>query len=345
MQILILIFLSFLSTAAQSQEKPKFKVLWDLSKGYKKSPLALYRYIGSPELTEDDYGDLSIDLTAHLRSKFPRQVSVSDLTPDTWGIVFNQGEFDEWASQGTFPDVKVDFPSEPVKGEAYLNINGWALDKVDLTSYNLLFITVATSWAAPYTASEVSAVVNYVKNGGRLVVLGENFWTPRFNVKPILNAFGFDLAMTVTSAWTKFTGPFSGLDGARSDGGAWLCRGVAAGWHFTFEQHLEVMRFGNGVYESYLADYTANYSRASQDELCNKKTYNGNEKFEAVIFSNTVEGENNFMAPMAYVGQVNRGKVLLFGDSSFLVNTVIEKSPENIHLMNRLFDLVTAEVD
>jgi hypothetical protein len=64
------------------------------------------------------------------------------------------------------------------------------VDNVPLFNYDVLVVNVASAWNSTYTASEVTAIENFVNNGGGLVVMCDNVITPNSNINPVAQAFG-----------------------------------------------------------------------------------------------------------------------------------------------------------
>ncbi len=326
--------------AEDPQYAPQFRILWDISKGAANDPLATYRYGALTPKAEDQNGDFSMDLTLFLRSVFPRSSEVPGEIEDTWQIAFDQEQVNQLADLGTFPDVVVQVPGKEIKGLGYLNISAIGLEEEDLSQYNALIITLATSFVYSYSDEEAAKIRGFVEGGGRLILAGDNFWTPRANVRPIFRAFGFDLAMTLTAHWDHVLAPMASTGPIRSDAGSWLCRGDAEGWFLNYQQYRETLKFGNGVYQKRLKDFTTNYDPLPKDKLCRQRVYNNNDQFSAIVLDSAVGGKRENVEVL-YRGDLGKGRAWIFGDGSFITNHILEKSQSNrIFLRSLLEDLV-----
>ena len=317
-------------------EKPKFKIFWDLSKGVDNDPLQLYRHGHMSDAAEDEYGDFTYDMTSFLRKKFPRTVELSEELKSKWLVAANQDNLETYNKLGTFPDVLIELKGENIKGEAYIKLSKNGISKEDLSKFDLVIVTTATSYITPYTSDEAKAIRKYVENGGKFMLFGENFWTPRKNVKVLFNTFGFDLTMGLTQRWVNFLEDYQGHTYTRSDGGSWLCQGKAVGWHLDYEEYKKISKLGN-EYKLRLKLFQKTYAKMGKDKLCKKRKYNGNENFKIAV-----EADHSFpepyLAPVHYYGNVGKGKVWLFADGSFVVNHILYKINNNQVFLERLLD-------
>jgi hypothetical protein len=90
------------------------------------------------------------------------------------------------------------------------------IDNIDLSGYDVLVISVTSSWYSSYTPQEVAAAQDFVNNGGAILVMGENTDCPNENVNPITQALGttcgvsyltdLDLILTNFSGHSMFNG-------------------------------------------------------------------------------------------------------------------------------------------
>jgi len=61
---------------------------------------------------------------------------------------------------------------------------------IDLSQYDVLVICLGSAWYSAYTTEEVSAIESFVRNGGGLLVMGDNTACPNENINPVAQAFG-----------------------------------------------------------------------------------------------------------------------------------------------------------
>lgn len=75
------------------------------------------------------------------------------------------------------------------KGYSVTTINNGILNN-DLSQYDILVIGLGSAWNSQYTNNEVNAIVNFVQNGGGLLIMGDNTNCPNQNINPVAQAFG-----------------------------------------------------------------------------------------------------------------------------------------------------------
>ena len=61
---------------------------------------------------------------------------------------------------------------------------------IDLNEYDVLVICLGSAWDSAYTTGEVTAITNFVENGGGLLIMGDNTGCPNSNINPVSQAFG-----------------------------------------------------------------------------------------------------------------------------------------------------------
>ena len=64
------------------------------------------------------------------------------------------------------------------------------LDNVDLSPYDVIVICLGSAWESPYTASEVATVLDFIGDGGGVLVLADNPACPNANLGPLTEALG-----------------------------------------------------------------------------------------------------------------------------------------------------------
>lgn len=87
---------------------------------------------------------------------------------------------------------------------------------VDLSKYKVLIVAMTTTFDSAYTPEEVTAIKNFVDNGGKLLIMGDNTDCPNENINPVSEAFGttvglssltpLDLTITNLASHPAFTG-------------------------------------------------------------------------------------------------------------------------------------------
>lgn len=75
------------------------------------------------------------------------------------------------------------------------------LENVDLSHFDILVVCLESAWDEAYTAGEVEAIKTFVRDGGGLLIMGENTSGPNGNINPVANAFG-------TACGVSFIWPF-----------------------------------------------------------------------------------------------------------------------------------------
>jgi len=64
------------------------------------------------------------------------------------------------------------------------------VQNIDLTIYDVVVINLTSSWNSAYMANEVVALVDYVNQGGGLLIMGANDGCPNGNINPVSIEFG-----------------------------------------------------------------------------------------------------------------------------------------------------------
>jgi hypothetical protein len=83
-----------------------------------------------------------------------------------------------------------------------LSNNGFAVDTTsqgflvdDPAAYDAIVISVLTAQSSSYTPQEVTQILDYVSNGGGLLLMGDNTYSPNPNIDPIASAFEITLGV------------------------------------------------------------------------------------------------------------------------------------------------------
>lgn len=71
-----------------------------------------------------------------------------------------------------------------------MNTTDQGVQNIDLTVYDVVVINLTSAWSSEYQAAEVTALVNYVNQGGGLLIAGGNSGCPNGNINPVSQAFG-----------------------------------------------------------------------------------------------------------------------------------------------------------
>lgn len=66
------------------------------------------------------------------------------------------------------------------------------LNNIDLSQYDIIVISLGSSWHGAYTPSEIAAVEAFVNNGGGLFIMGDNSACPIGNINPMAQSFGMN---------------------------------------------------------------------------------------------------------------------------------------------------------
>jgi hypothetical protein len=61
---------------------------------------------------------------------------------------------------------------------------------INLNEYDVLVICLGSAYYSAYTAGEVTAITDFVANGGGLLIMGDNTGCPNSNINPVSQAFG-----------------------------------------------------------------------------------------------------------------------------------------------------------
>lgn len=71
-----------------------------------------------------------------------------------------------------------------------MNTTTLGVNNIDLTVYDVVVINVTSAWDSPYQAVEVTALTDYVNQGGGLLIMGAGSGCPNANINPVSQEFG-----------------------------------------------------------------------------------------------------------------------------------------------------------
>jgi hypothetical protein len=66
----------------------------------------------------------------------------------------------------------------------------------DLGQYRILIVNALSSWDSAYSAEEVTAITNFVDNGGKLLIIADNAGCNPAHINPVSNAFGTTVGLS-----------------------------------------------------------------------------------------------------------------------------------------------------
>ena len=99
-----------------------------------------------------------------------------------------------------------------------LSTSGFSIDAnasgvlaLDLNDYDIIVICLGSAWDSAYSTEEVTAITNFVSNGGGLLILGDGAGSPNANINPLAQAYGTTLGLSsvdpmdlfVTDLWRR----------------------------------------------------------------------------------------------------------------------------------------------
>jgi len=80
---------------------------------------------------------------------------------------------------------------------------------LDLNNYDIIVINVASAWDSAYSTEEITAITNFVNNGGGLLILGDNAGCPNANINPLAQAYGTTLGLSNVEPLDTFVTDFT----------------------------------------------------------------------------------------------------------------------------------------
>lgn len=87
-----------------------------------------------------------------------------------------------------------------LEGKGYtVDTTDIGLNNVDLSDYEVLVLSIGSSYFSPYTPDEISTIKTFVANGGGLLIMGENTGCPNDNLNPVSQEFGTTLGISYLS--------------------------------------------------------------------------------------------------------------------------------------------------
>lgn len=70
------------------------------------------------------------------------------------------------------------------------------VNNINLSQYDILVVNILSAWYTGYTAAEVTAILNFIENGGSLLLIGENSNCPNYRINSI--AYSLNMVMGVS---------------------------------------------------------------------------------------------------------------------------------------------------
>jgi hypothetical protein len=90
--------------------------------------------------------------------------------------------------------------------------NGFAVDTTsdgflvdDPGEYDVIAVCLASAYDSVYTATEVERIVNFVDDGGGLLLMGDQQLNPNANIQPVASQFGVGLGISTLATYEIYT--------------------------------------------------------------------------------------------------------------------------------------------
>ncbi len=113
--------------------------------------------------------------------------------------------------QGYYPGDKFSEMVSLLGAEGYTVVTTYqGVQNIPLDPYCVIIISVGSSWFSAYSTAEVDALVDFVNNGGGLMIMGENANCPCGNVNPVANAFGCTVGLSNISPSDTYISDLTG---------------------------------------------------------------------------------------------------------------------------------------
>jgi len=81
--------------------------------------------------------------------------------------------------------------------------NGFLVD--DPGEYDVIVVCLASAYFSPYTPEEVERIVDFVEDGGGLLLMGDQQYHPNANIQAIASEFGITFGPTDLELWQVYT--------------------------------------------------------------------------------------------------------------------------------------------
>ena len=66
----------------------------------------------------------------------------------------------------------------------------------DPADYHVIVVCLGSAWSSAYTSAEVARIVDFVGDGGGLLIMGDNTGCPNPNIQPVASPFGVSLGVS-----------------------------------------------------------------------------------------------------------------------------------------------------
>ena len=94
----------------------------------------------------------------------------------------------------------------------HLGDNGFTIDTTsdgfvvdDPGEYDVIVVCLASAYYSAYTPEEVERIVDFVEDGGGLLLMGDQQHHPNANIRPIASQFGITFGPTDLEPWEVYT--------------------------------------------------------------------------------------------------------------------------------------------
>lgn len=75
----------------------------------------------------------------------------------------------------------------------------------DPAGYDVIVVCLTSAFNSSYTSAEVDRIVDFVKDGGGLLIMGDRLATPNANIQPVASKFGITLGLSDLSPYGILT--------------------------------------------------------------------------------------------------------------------------------------------
>ena len=81
--------------------------------------------------------------------------------------------------------------------------NGFLTD--DPAGYDVIVVCLTSAFSSSYTSTEVDRILDFVNDGGGLLIMGDRLAAPNVNIQPVASEFGITLGLSDLSPYGIFT--------------------------------------------------------------------------------------------------------------------------------------------
>jgi len=112
----------------------------------------------------------------------------------------SHGVYLTYTPSGNFSDLTV------LLSQKGFNVdeNDTGILNLNLDMYEIVIVCLASAWDSWYSPDEITALVNFVDNGGGLLLMGDSTAAPNQNINPIAQAFGTTFGLTTISPFSLY---------------------------------------------------------------------------------------------------------------------------------------------